>query len=99
MLTVTRRPPDATVMLRRAKARMYVERQSHGLGGAVPPRDLGDNELQFVEQPGAHRGVARPRLLLVVTQKIPNLEMLADWKIYIPLRDLQKALGRGLVSA
>src|SRR6185503_7573481 len=77
---------------------MYVERETHGLSGAVPPHDFRDDELQLVQQPWAYRGVARPRLLVVVGQEIAHPKVLADWQVNVSLGDLEKPGRRLLVS-
>src|SRR6188474_2987866 len=77
---------------------MYVEGVTHGRRRAVPSRDLGDDQLQLVEQPGADCRVTRPYLLIVVAQKIADPKMLADREVNVSLGDLEKAGGWLLIS-
>src|SRR5687768_14458757 len=78
---------------------MNVERQLHIRARApVPSRQLGNHQLDLVEEPGADRSVPGPRVLAVVVQEIADLEVLADRKVHIGFTNLQKAFRRILLS-
>src|SRR6266511_5391561 len=96
MLAVERGSRNAAVVRRRTKPRMDVKCQTDRNGRAVPPCDLGDDELELVQKPRVDCRVPRPGLLPVVTQKVADSKMLADRQIDIALVDLEESC-RGLL--
>lgn len=98
MLAVAGRARNMTVVRRCSKAGVDVESQSKRRIGSVPSSNLGNDELELVEQSRAHCCIAWPRLLIIVSQKITDLEMLAHWKIDVVFAHLEKSFRRWLLT-
>jgi len=91
MLAVSGRARNVTVVRRSPKSGMHVEGQRQRRVRSVPSSDLGDDKLDLVEQSRTHCSVFGPRVLIVVSQKITDTQMLAHRKIDVVFGDLDKS--------
>src|SRR6266542_1427872 len=76
VLAVLRRALHAAVVLGSAESGVHIDVQIDLRAVAVPPRDLGNDELELVEKSRTHRRIPRPHVLLVVIQEVADAKVL-----------------------
>src|SRR5438876_8717816 len=98
VLAVARRAPNRPIVSRGTKSGMHIDIDGGDGFVTMPASNLLNHKLQLVEQLWIHRRVTRPHSLLIMVEKIADLEVLGNWQVDVGRADLEKSLWRRCLS-